>query len=196
MNFWVLLYFVQKTLVGEVANVLTLVDIGLEWRQNQTFMLLNEYRPSFTLATKYDIINNVFPSKTCLVYITEMLVLNKSLTKPLTTPWPSTKLLLAISRFTLFTRDGKATSSLKFVWSVMPAQQESDKFFSTLNLNQNYTPARQTNCSNLGKQKLTPKVFKTCWRQNSTHRPICQKQMKKSEQYKLDVFDLNFQMYF
>ena len=137
MNFWVLTNFDQKTLDGEVANVLTLVDIGIEWIQNQTFIRLNEYRPPFKLATKYAIVINVFPSKTCLVYITEMLVMNKFLTKPLTTQWPSTKFLLANSRFTLFTRAGKATSRPKFVWSVTPAQQESDKFFSTLNLNQN-----------------------------------------------------------
>ena len=143
MNFWVITNFHQKTLDGEVANVLTLVDVGIEWIQNQTFMRLNEYRLLFKLATNYAIIINVFPSKTCLVYITEMLVLNKFLSKPLTTPWPSNKFLLANSRFTVFTRAGKATSSLKFVWSVMPAQQESDDFFSKLNLNLN-RPTRTT----------------------------------------------------
>ena len=140
MNFWVITNFHQKTLDGEVANVLTLVDIGIEWIQNEIFMRLNEYRPPFKLATKYDFTIDVFASKTCLVYKTEMLVLSKFLTKLLTIQWPSTKFLLANSRFNLFTRAGKATSRLKLVWSVTHAQPECDKFFSTLNLNQNRPP--------------------------------------------------------
>ena len=135
-----LINFDQITLNGKLADVVTLNNIGVEWIQNQTFLRLNQHRPHCKLAIKFDIAFIVSGTIICLVYITELFAWNKFLTNPSTTQWPFTKSLLANSRSTLFTRAGKATSRLKFVYSVMATHQESDKFLSTLNLNQNLLP--------------------------------------------------------
>ena len=44
-NFLVLINFDQIAWNGKVANVLTLINIGTEWFQNQTILRLNQYRP-------------------------------------------------------------------------------------------------------------------------------------------------------
>ena len=43
IKFWTLISFDQKALNGKVANVLTLVNIGIEWIRNQSFLRLNRY---------------------------------------------------------------------------------------------------------------------------------------------------------
>ena len=95
------------------------------------------------VATKFDIASILFGTITCLVYITGPLAFNKFLTNPTTTQFQPTKPLLANSRSNVFTQAGRATSRLKFVYSVTAANNESDKVVSPKNPNQNLFPARQ-----------------------------------------------------
>ena len=73
INFWVLINFDQIALDGKNANVLTLINILIEWIQNQTFRRLNQYLSPCKLAIKFDIAFIVSGTITCLVYIKKCL---------------------------------------------------------------------------------------------------------------------------
>ena len=64
INFFVLINFDQLTLNGKAIGVLTSIDIGIEWIQNQTFLRLNQYHPPCKVATKFDIAFILFVSIT------------------------------------------------------------------------------------------------------------------------------------
>ena len=88
------------------------------------------------LLSKFDITNNRFKAITFLVYVIELLAMNKFLTNLSTTPELFTKSLPANSRPILFTRAGKATLRLTFVKSVMVAHQKSWQVFVKISWNQ------------------------------------------------------------
>ena len=102
----------------KIATTICLNLLEYYWNRvklEPNLMCLNQYRSLWQPSTKFDTKSIRFEAITFLVYIKQLLAMNKFLTNLSATPQLFTKTLPANSRSTLFTRSGKATLRIKFV---------------------------------------------------------------------------------